>query len=73
MFLTLYSLTLLPKIFFIRRLSGRKELLKWFILRVELHIPFYGVKPRNPKKNFRFSKVSQTCLGGLSSKGRREG
>ena len=42
---------------------------EWVLLRVKLQIPFYGVKPRNPKENFRFSKVSQTGLGVLSSKG----
>jgi hypothetical protein len=31
---------------------------------------FYCVKPKNPKENLRFSKVSHTGLGVLSLKGR---
>ena len=30
---------------------------------------FYGIKPRNPNENIRFSKVSQTGLGVFSSEG----
>ena len=36
-----------------------------------LQMSFYGVKPKNPKENFRFSKVSQTGLSVLSSGGNK--